>query len=185
MRQPWDHFIFIMRTPRLLRQHLHIYGLVQDSNISIANALERRYCSLALSHWYSDIPHLSIYIHIDGLVLERCNSIALSSLVQIMACRLVGAKPLSEPMLDNARELRLSCTNPSIYDMYLYGGIFILKQSSQNISFFLLTLVISLPFTFNKANIQSVFSNFTVIVEKQIQDECTIFMSVHYSRFEL
>ena len=59
---------------------LHIYGLMQERRNSIANTLE-----LCFS-W--------------GWMMYICVSKLTISLVQIMACRLDGAKPLSEPILE-------------------------------------------------------------------------------------
>ena len=47
------------------------------------------------------IEYIYIYIYVNSLrPSDEYMSVNLSSLVQIMVCRLIGAKPLSEPMLD-------------------------------------------------------------------------------------
>ena len=65
--------------------------------------LELCVCS-KVGHLYGeneqDIPVGEFTVKLIEAEWRRYASVNLSSLVQIMACRLVGAKPLSEPMLE-------------------------------------------------------------------------------------
>ena len=72
-------------------------------------------------------------ILMDSLIIEAgwriYASVIWPSLVQIMACRLVGAKPLSEPMLGFYWTLR----NKLLWNFYRYSSIFIQGNAFENV----------------------------------------------------